>query len=252
MSDDRPLIDGLDVVELESIASSFQNLAETPEEWAEVFARSLSEVRGFIHARNAIEIVAKSATQMLAEANRRSKSGAPGLEQADIEVLQALVLMETLNSTKIPTSPANFERFWPVLQRNVFAFPLMQPQKHIDQSALEYVVRRIRLRTVYHRNLFTRADCEETVIAIFRRIDDASYAEVGFRFSEMFGALIAICTKVEDRLDVFRDSLRLGWTADDELSVLRAISFFCDVSPMASRAWRLGKHKCQDIKTLRV
>ena len=62
----------------------------------------------------------------------------------------------------------------------------MQPLRYPDKPERDYLIRRVRMQTMLHRNLFVKEDCETVVHSIFRRIDGLAVKEIGFAFSEMF------------------------------------------------------------------
>lgn len=151
----------------------------------------------------------------------------------------------------VPASPANMERLFPELGKLVFAFLQMQPHRYPVGDERDHVIRKVRAHTIYGRNSFLKSDCETIVPAIFRRFDDASLKESGFRFSDMFAALVAAGKKVEDRLNVFNDRYRAVHHAKSENEVLSHISFYCGIAPVAERAWSMGKRHCRTLEALK-
>jgi hypothetical protein len=242
---------GVDTLEFSDIKSPFENLAQTPEEWKAVFEDTRLFLTDFLEARDPFEVIAKSSTQRLAAQHARENGKDPvfDIEQADVEILQTLTLMQRHIRRKVPTSPSNFERLWPKLSQHVFAFNAQQPLRYPEGDIRESVIRKARLQTVYYRNIFTRTDCERAVISIFGRIDHLVEDEIGFRPTDLFKSLLAIVDKIQRRLDSFTAHYRQLWSTS-EPQVLDAILFFCKISPTAARAWMIGRKWCVGLAML--
>jgi hypothetical protein len=253
-------IHGVDTIDLDGLERPFSNLADSPEGWRSVFEKSLASIRCFLAARDPWAIVAKTSTQLLANTAARTKQVRDGdlsgavkrvlSEAVEVELLLALALMQTSGPKKVPASPASMERLFPELGKAVFAFLQMQPAQYPAEDEREHVIRRARAHTLYSRNIFMKTDCEAIVPAIFRRFDDLALKELGFRLSEMFTALVAVGERVSRRVDVFRGHIRAAHRAESESEVLPHIQFFCEIEPVANRAWSMGEKHCRTVETL--
>ena len=173
------------------------------------------------------------------------------IEPAELEVLQALALMQLSPRRSIPASPRSMQRFFPEIPKCTYAFSQMRLPRYPDLPEREHLIRKIRMHTIFHRNLFVKEDCETVVRSVFRRIDGLTVRELGFAFSDMFTALVAIAAKVEHRMNVYLDCVRDGLTADSEAAALKSIEFFCGISPTARRAWAKCKKHCKTLDDFR-
>ena len=192
-------------------------------------------MRRFLAARDPFEIVARSASLRIYGDPAPDKRPSVVVEQADVEVPQALALAQSQTIRPVPASPRNLERFWPRLSRNVISFAKMQTSRPLDEPALANVVRMVRKQTIYYRNLFTPTDCEETVHAILSRVDHVALKEIGFDLSSAFAALLAIVKKIERQMSVFLTHAHNAWHADNKSQAMEEIRYFCELSPVASR-----------------
>lgn len=246
---------GFQMLEATDIDLPYQDLAATPEEWKKIFEDTLAYLQRFISSRDPIELLARSATHRLAsmfteqseppaaEANIRAQLD-KGLEQADVEILQALVLATRPPRRRVPTSPANYERLWPKLSLNVFAFPSSQADHADGNAAAEEAIRRVRLHTTFYRNLFLREYGQYVTRSILKRIDEVSLGRLGYRLTERFEILLSIVDLLDERSATFFSHVTSAWRADGEKSAMREIEYFCSISPLAARAWKLARKRC--------
>jgi hypothetical protein len=251
---------GVDELDPEKLKHPFATLADTPEEWRGIFNKSLQSIRTFLAAHDGFEVVAKCINQTIA--NAASKAENPRwpeadyqpfmlIEPAEVEILQALALMQISARKGIPASPGSMHRFLPEIPKCAYAFSQMLPLRYPDDREREHLIRKIRLQTMFHRNLFVREDCETVICSIFRPIDGLTIKEVGFPFSEMFSALIALAGKIEHRLNDYLDRCREGLKAKSEADALKSIEFFCSISAVARRAWNKCKKHCSTLDDFR-
>ena len=253
---------GVDVIEPELLETHhpFADLADTPDEWRSVFNKSIQDIRKFLAIHDSFAVVAKCTNQaMVAEAWRKENprwflekyQPYQLIEPADLEILQALALMQTSSPKAVPASPGSMHRFLSEVPKCTFAFARMQPVRHQDNPERERVIRQLRLQTMRYRNLFVKEDCETVVHSIFRHIDDLAAKELGFKLSEMFSALIAVASMIEQRLNEYADKVREGLHADLERDALHSIDFFCSISSAANRAWSKCKKQCHALGDFR-
>jgi hypothetical protein len=252
---------GVDIVDHEELKHPFSDLADSPEEWRTIFAEALRRIESFLGRHDPFEVLAKTSTQLRANVAAKNEKMLTGdmtgvvnqilTEHAEVEILQALALMQTSNPKMVPASPGNLQRILPELTKSVLAFSRMQKERYPAGDEREHVIRKARLHTMYARRSFIKSDCETVVTTILRRFDDVALNEVGFRFSEMFAALIAVTEKIQKRHDVFFDHLRTALQAKTEEEVLSQIRFYCTISPVANRAWSICRHRCTSLQALR-
>lgn len=220
----------------------------TTADWEIEFGRSRSRLMSFLESRDPYVVLSRSAVRLLTEPTT------PGaelrrLEQAEVEMIQTLLLSSPASVRVVPTSPGNFVRFWPLMSRHVRAF--IWQQNDSDQSASAVVSRRARRQTLYYRNLFTRDDCERVMQGILGKVDRQSHEALGYRLSDLYRAMIRISDLVMDRLNVHRKYLGDLLHANNRSKIAAAIDFFLACSPLASRAWRDSTSKFADLKSLR-
>ena len=55
------------------------------------------------------------------------------IEPTDLEILQALVLMQLSPGRMVPASPGSFERFFKDIAKTTYAFSRMQPPRYPDE-----------------------------------------------------------------------------------------------------------------------
>ena len=151
----------------------------------------------------------------------------------------------------VPASPGSFERFFKDIAKTTYAFSRMQPPRYPDNAEREHLIGKIWLHTIYHRNLFVKEDRETVVRSILQHIDNLAVSILGFACSRMFSALIAVSARIEQRLNLFLDHGREGITAQSEAEALKQIEFFCDISPIARRAWAKCKKHCKTLDDFR-
>jgi hypothetical protein len=251
---------GVDEVDLEKLKHPFAALADTPEEWRAIIGKSLGFIRMFLAEHDAFEVLAKCINQVMADA--ASKKENPRwvedgyepyelIEPAELEVIQALALMQVSPRKGIPASPRSVYRLLTEIPKCTYAFSRMQPLRFPDNPEREHLIGKIRMQTMLHRNLFVKEDCETVVRGIFEHVDGLTIKEFGFAFSEMFSTLIALAAWVERRLNEYLDRARAGFKAESEADALRSIEFFCTISAVARRAWAKCKKHCSTLDNFR-
>ena len=250
---------GVDVLGPEGLRHPFADLANSPEEWRVIFTKSLQSIRTFLAIHDNFEVLAKCVNQVMAQAASKKENPrwAQGdyqpfmlTEPAELEVVQALALMQTSPRKGIPPSPRSMGRFLPEIPKCTHAFLEMQPFRNSDDPEHNHLIQKIRMHTMLHRNLFVKEDCEAVVQSIFRIIDGHSVAELGFAFSDMFAALIALNAKIEQRWHEYFRRSSAGRQAASEAEALNSIEFFCAISPTAKRAWARCKGLCTTLSDL--
>lgn len=202
---------------------------------------ALSETQGriigFLEARNVIALLAKSGEQLLRElpSQGRLGPGLSGLEQVHVELLQAFALTVGPGNA-VPTSPKSIVRLWRLLQRNLAAYiASTKPSDEADTNAA--LARRIRLRTIYYRNIFSGADAMEVVPKLLSYMDVHARQQLGFPLSDFVRALYAIFLTIGERFAErlkHEDILRSGFDIDGVINAM------LQTSPTAERMWRFG------------
>ena len=252
---------GVDVIDPDKLTHPFSELAHTPDGWRVIFNGSLDAITRFLAAHDPFEVLAKCVHQVMVNAAYREDNprwGAEGryepyelIEPAELEILQSLALAQLPPRKMVPASPGSMQRFLPEIPKCTYAFSRMQPPRYPDHPEREHLIGRIRLHTIFHRNLFVKDDCETVIRSIFRHIDLLTAKELGFAFSEMWSALIAIAAKIECRMALHLHHSRDGITAQSEAEALNQIAFFCEISTLARRSWEKCKKHCKTLDDFR-
>jgi hypothetical protein len=127
----------------------------------------------------------------------------------------------------------------------------MQQTRYAETDERALLIRKIRLQTTYQRNSFLKSDCETVVPAILRRFDDLAEQETGFRFWQMYAALLAVVEKIRHRQIIFLDHWPQAREAETEAEVISQIEFYCSISNVVRRAWSLSERHCKSIDALK-
>lgn len=214
------------------------------EHWQDEFDRTRLRLETFFAARDPLVILARTAIRYIFEASqpRDGSQKFRPLEQVEVEIAQALLLMGDTIHKKVPTSPGNFVRYWTVMARNIRSFIHKQPRNDTSTASLAFVQMKARVQTLYYRNLFTRADCETTMRALLKRIDLPSEKALGYRLSDLFDAMVRVVNLIEIRIREFSRNIRNLLSSGIRSEVLESISFFRSCYPLADRVL----HKCDD------
>ena len=142
-------------------------------------------------------------------------------------------------------------RFFTELPKLAYGFSGMQRTRYPDTDERAHLIRKVRLQTIYQRNSFIKSDCEAVVPAILRRFDDLAERETGYRFSQMFTALLAVAENVRQRQITFLAHWPQAREAETEAEVISHIEFYCGISKIVSRAWSLAKKHCTSLNALK-
>jgi hypothetical protein len=243
-------IPGYGLIEPSSVEVAEPALS-TPDEWAVEFGRTREKLLTFLRVRDPYVVLAKTAMQYMVELNQPIDPTAQRIQQPELELLQAHFLTFRTPPRGAPTSPGNFARLWSTASRHVAAFLHKQPAGARGEVA-DLITHRVRTQTVYYRNLFDREGCEGTLRDILERFDEISLRERGQPLSHTFRDLTRLLDLVEERLRVFLEHIRSLMTSTDRETALSAVDFFCEVSPLARRAWRYAENRFSDLRELQL
>ncbi len=222
----------------------------TSEQWERDFKSTLFRLNTFLRIHDPFAILARTATRCLIEQSDLAEID-NRVDQVQVEITQILLLLNGKPASGNPISPRNFEKYWPLINRLLHAFSQKQPQNHKLSDAERYVTHRVRLQTLYYRNLFSREGCVEAVGAILSRIDTASFENLGFRLSGLFYAAVRISEIIENRLKLFANQIVNITKANNKQDIVRGISFFEQAYPLVKRTWKNRTHVFDDIESLR-
>jgi hypothetical protein len=237
------------------------SLAAKPEEWQQIFNQAVQFLKKFLLTHDPFEIAAKTSCQVLvtlgakkqliSEGNVKAAVSLSPSEIAEVELVHALALMQTAPRKRIPAAPSNMQRFFNELPKLVYGFSGMQQSRYPEEDERAHLIRKVRLQTIYQRNSFLKSDCETVVLAILRRIDNLAERETGFRFSEMFAALLAVTEKIRQRQISFFAHWPQAREADTKPAVISHIEFYCSISDVVKRAWSVAERHCTSLDALK-
>jgi hypothetical protein len=221
----------------------------TADQWQVEFDRTQDRLRAFLSARDPFVILARTAARYIMESAEKNEAGR--VEQPEVEIVQAFLLLNKTTNRSVPTSPGNFVRFWPLLSRHIHAFIRKQKEAKGKSKISDLVSRRARTQTLYYRNLFTRTDCEQTLLGILIKIDVLSEANLGYRLSILFQAMVRITDLVLERLVAFSLQRKTLFQSSSRQELLAAVNFFRSAYPLADRVWRDSADRFIDVEHLR-
>ena len=122
---------GVDVLGPDGLRHPFTELADSPQEWRVIFTKSLHNIRTFLAIHDNFEALSKCVNQVMAQAASKKENPRwvegnyePFMltEPAELEVLQALALMQTSPRKGVPPSPRSMGRFLPEIPKCTYAF----------------------------------------------------------------------------------------------------------------------------------
>lgn len=223
------LIPGYDQVNPESLTPvNFDNPEEALVETKLGLLRALN-------CRDAVAVLAKTGEQILRELGRQLGPGASGLEQVHAEMLQAFALVAG-SGTSVPASPRSMVKIWSLTQANLEAYlQSTAPKPGADDDAL--LARRVRIRTIYHRNAFSSTDAVDIVPKLLSNMDAASERELGYRLSDLAKAMFQLIDDVAER---FRSRIESERALRDQPgpAAEAIIETMLDESDGAKQMWR--------------
>lgn len=228
----------------------------SPEQWKAEFSLTGSKLRGFLAARDPLVVLARSALRFNSQtwARRRDKSDPQlrEMQQTEIEIAQALLLIGGEKFKSGPTSPGNFVRYWALISRHLHSFIRKHPYDNVVSPVENMVRRRARLQTLYYRNLFSRSDCEQTMNDILRMIDPHAQKVAGYALSDLFQAMAELTDIVEKRIRLMGDNINTLMSSKSRSSILKSIDFFREKYPLADRVWGNRAARFPDTEQLRL
>lgn len=223
-------------------------------QWQADFERTRDQLVRALHMRDPYIAIARSAARLIMESSKPEELNPKvvPMQQCFVELMQALMLINTKSTRAVPTSPGSFMRLWPLLARNFGGFIKRRIGKSDESEAQSIAIRHAQLQTLHYRNLFTREDCERTMRELMERIDEPAQRALGYTLSEFYGAAVALGDLVIERFNDYANQYTLLLTANDRAGVLAPIQFACDRSPIAARAWRKREALFPDLEDLRM
>jgi len=219
-------------------------------QWQSDFRATLDSLSLFLRNRDPFVVLARSASRYILSDDGIERPDKP--KQTDVEITQTLLLLNGQQTSRNPTGPGNFQRYWSLVSRHLHGFISKLPETGNQSDVESHVGRRARLQTLYYRNLFSRKGCEEALNGILSRIDEPSEAALGYKLSHLFGAAVRITDLVLDRLGIFHGHIRQLMTAKKRSEIVECIDFFRSAYPLADRVWRDRTDRFADLESLRM
>ena len=225
------------------------------EQWLKEFNKTRKDLENFFAARDGLAILAKTSARHMMEMNRTRRndnSSLKSIEQTEVEIAQTFVLLGNNNIKPVPISPNNFERYWPLMNRHIYSFLKKLPDNEDATETFKAVRRRARLQTLYYRNLFTRYECEKTILSLLQKIDNQSNEELGYTVSDVYRSAIKIVEHIEDRFEIFCKNINILMRSNSRKKVLETIDFLTSLYPLSRKAWRYRDHMFETTEDLRI
>lgn len=202
-----------------------------------ISAETGSRLLAFVKARDPIALLAKSGEQLLREMRPGEIGPGPsGLEQVHVEILQAFAIAAGTGKP-VPASPKSMVQLWELARRNLAAY-LTKTEPGADADEAAHLARRVRMRTVFYRNIFNSDDAAEVLPALFARMDTAAERGLGFRTSDFAKALFEIFNEVGCR---FYDRIQTEETLRGGVNSGSAVQSMVRGSEWAQRLWRYAQ-----------
>jgi hypothetical protein len=222
-------------------------------QWQHEYERSSAWIQVFIAARDPYVVLARTAfLHLLNGSNSQIGPVSSGcIEQAEVELTQALLLFQEQQPKAVPTSPQNFVRYWTKLRRHVRSFIQKQTRDYDLASVEEEVQRTARLQTLCLRNLFTRANCEAVTRPLLARMDQSSEEAFGFKIKDVFEAMFHVTDLVATRAQIFTKNIHDLRRANNKQEIQNIIDFFVRCYPLAEAVWRKLDSNTLSIEHLR-
>jgi hypothetical protein len=249
MSDLEEGLPGYEVVELPDSPELAGTEGWTAIQWQSDFEETLARLKLFLKIRDPFAILARSASSFTLVGSKIERPDS--VKQAQVEIIQTLLLFNGEPTPRTPTAPKNLENFWPLLSRHLHSFIHKLPEAENLTDAEKHVSRRARLQTLHYRNLFSRDGCEDVLNGILSRIDDPSEAALGYRLSDLFRATVRIVDLVGARLQIFMGHLRRLLATKKRSEIIESIDFFRSAYPLADRTWKNRTALFTDLEMLR-
>ncbi len=200
-------------------------------------AQTASQLLSFLRSRDAIALLAKSGEQLLREMQPGEIGPGPsGLEQVHVEILQAFAIAAG-RWKPVPASPKSMVRLWDLARRNLTAY-LAMTGSDADADEMADLARRVRLRTVFYRNVVNSDDAAEVLPALFARMDAAAESRLGFRTSDFAKALFTIFNEVGLR---FYDRIGAEEAMREGKDPQQVVENMLRGSSWARRMWRYAE-----------
>lgn len=250
MSNVDRTIPGYDILNPSDLFSTPGEKHWSSSDWAVEFERTKHRVSSFLIARDPHVIIAKTAMLHLMGAGERPSQQPIYIEQAEVEILQAIYLMLPDEPKCVPTSPRNFERLWSILKLHAYSFIKKQSNNAVGEKSTA-TSQFVRQQTVFYRNPFDREGCIEAMMDLLARIDSVSKLELGQSLSDTYNDLIRLTNIIQDRFHKFTHQVALMMTTENHDQIHESIEFFCSISPLAKRAWRYGRNRFKTASNLR-
>ena len=133
--------------------------SDSPESITVSDSSTLQNLLSFVAGRDALSLLSRSSVQYFFEQSfaNNDKVNNTGLQQAEIELLQILILVVGPGKP-VPTSPRNTVRTWWLLKENITGYTRSLNPAQEELNSEQVLVSRIRVQTIYYRNIFSSWD----------------------------------------------------------------------------------------------
>ena len=226
----------------------------TSEQWQTDFVRTRDRLALLMRIRDPYVAIARSAAKLIMESDKPEelKPKVAPTQQAYVELLQALLLVNDLPTRTVPTSPRNFEALWLLIARNFGGFIRRRLDRPDETAAQREAIRQVQLQTLHYRNLFTRGDCERTMKELLARIDAPSRRALGYSLSEFYQAAVLLSDLVVEKFYSYAGQYKALLEAKTRADILIVIDEACAHSPIVAKAWRNRAERLPALEDLRM
>ena len=225
--------------------------SDSPESITVSDSSALQNLLSFVAGRDALSLLSRSSVQYFFEQSftNNDKVNNTGLQQAEIELLQILILVAGAGKP-VPTSPRNTARTWRLLKENITGYIRSLNPVQEELNSEQILVSRIRIQTIYYRNIFSSWDAKEVIPALLKRMDEISNQKLGYKLSELSESLFGIFDLMGERINDYFQEIRSLVTAEQDVE--NSINKICDRSLVAKRAWRFGRDRFIAVSDLKI
>jgi len=226
----------------------------SPEQWQADFVRTRDRLVLLMRIRDPYVAIARSAARLIMELDKPEelKPQVAPMQQAFVEFLQALPLINDQPVRTVPTSPGSFEKLWPLIARNFGGFINRRLNKPDETDAQRQAIRQVQLQTLHYRNLFTRDDCERTMAELLVQIQAPSRLALGYSLSEFYQAAVRLSDLVIEKFNSYAGQYRALLNAKTRADILAVINSACAHSPIVAKTWRNRADRFQALEDLRM
>jgi len=208
-----------------------------PAEWHDRYEQAKASLVQFVRCRDPYVLVAKTALRQLIEARQRNTETFKKIELHQLELLQAIAVAIGANDRSVPATPRAFQRLWADIVLLSEASLARQDFSH-EAPEQAFFRKRVQSQTAYYRFHYDQDTCVEIMTEFLASLDAETNAQ--HDFLKRYGALVALTSIIEQRLNEFRGRIRDLMSALTKEQVLDSADAFASMYPAA----RMARQHC--------